>query len=211
MDILERLNELKNKINEASIAYYVNDNPIMDDYEYDMLMNELIDIETKNPELKTSDSPTNRIGGEVLTKFKKVNHEVKMMSLADAFSYDDKNNNTTNYVNRLFSPKELMDVTSSVNEIQINNYKDDNGFLAMKPDYIVAIDEITEDIEKESKRLNIPIVLIASSMEDSISYDESIHTYCNPIEGDYSVAKYTLERGITEREEKIRVKERFYR
>ena len=89
MDILERLNELKNKINEASIAYYVNDNPIMDDYEYDMLMNELIDIETKNPELKTSDSPTNRIGGEVLTKFKKVNHEVKMMSLADAFSYDE--------------------------------------------------------------------------------------------------------------------------
>ena len=129
----------------------------------------------------------------------------------DAFSYDDKNNNTTNYVNRLFSPKELMDVTSSVNEIQINNCKDDNDFLAMKPDYLVAIDEINEDIEKESKRLNIPIVLISSSMEDSISYDESFHTYCNPIESDYSVAKYTLERGITEREEKIRVKERFYR
>ena len=89
MEILERLEELKKKINEASVAYYVNDNPIMDDYEYDMLMNELIDIETKNPELKTFDSPTNRIGGEVLTKFKKVNHEVKMMSLADAFSYDE--------------------------------------------------------------------------------------------------------------------------
>ena len=89
MEILERLEELKKKINEASVAYYVNDNPIMDDYEYDMLMNELIDIETKHPELKTFDSPTNRIGGEVLTKFKKVNHEVKMMSLADAFSYDE--------------------------------------------------------------------------------------------------------------------------
>ena len=89
MDILTRINEIKEKINEASVAYYVNDNPIMDDYEYDMLMNELIDIETKHPELKTIDSPTNRIGGEVLTKFKKVNHEVKMMSLADAFSYDE--------------------------------------------------------------------------------------------------------------------------
>ena len=89
MDILTRINEIKEKINEASVAYYVNDNPIMEDYEYDMLMNELIDIETKHPELKTSDSPTNRIGGEVLTKFKKVNHEVKMMSLADAFSYDE--------------------------------------------------------------------------------------------------------------------------
>ena len=39
MEILERLEELKKKINEASVAYYVNDNPIMDDYEYDMLMN----------------------------------------------------------------------------------------------------------------------------------------------------------------------------
>lgn len=89
MDILERLNELKEKLNEASVAYYVNDNPIMSDYDYDMMMNELIDIETKHPELKTVDSPTNRIGGEILTKFKKVTHEVKMMSLADAFSYEE--------------------------------------------------------------------------------------------------------------------------
>jgi DNA ligase (NAD+) len=89
MDILERIKEIKEKLNEASVAYYVNDNPIMDDYEYDMLMEELIRLEEENPSLKTLDSPTQRIGGEVLSKFKKVTHQVKMMSLADAFSYDE--------------------------------------------------------------------------------------------------------------------------
>ena len=89
MDIQDRVNEIKEKLNEASVAYYVNDNPIMEDYEYDMLMDELIHIEEAHPELKTIDSPTQRIGGEVLSKFKKVTHQQKMMSLADAFSYDE--------------------------------------------------------------------------------------------------------------------------
>ncbi len=89
MTDLERINELKEKINKANDAYYVNDNPIMEDYEYDRLMDELIKLEEKNPELKTLDSPTNRIGGEVLSKFEKVNHKTKMASLADAFSYDE--------------------------------------------------------------------------------------------------------------------------
>ena len=89
MDIKKRIDELKEILNQASIDYYVNDNPKMEDYEYDRLMAELIDLEDKNPELKTPDSPTNRIGGEVLSKFEKVVHPNKMMSLADAFSYDE--------------------------------------------------------------------------------------------------------------------------
>lgn len=89
MDKALRVKELHEILNKASEAYYVYDNPIMDDYDYDMLMNELIKIEEENPELKTLDSPTNRIGGEVLTKFEKVTHKVKMASLADAFSYDE--------------------------------------------------------------------------------------------------------------------------
>ena len=86
---MSRIDELKEILNKASYQYYVLDNPIMEDYEYDRLMNELIKIEEANPELKTLDSPTNRIGGEVLTKFEKVKHEEKMMSLADAFSFDE--------------------------------------------------------------------------------------------------------------------------
>ncbi len=89
MDKSLRVKELHEILNKASEAYYVYDNPIMDDHDYDMLMNELIKIEEENPELKTKDSPTNRIGGEVLSKFEKVTHKVKMASLADAFSYDE--------------------------------------------------------------------------------------------------------------------------
>ena len=89
MDAKNRIEELKEILNQASIDYYVNDNPKMEDYEYDRLMAELIDLEEKNPDLKTPDSPTNRIGGEVLSKFEKVVHPNKMMSLADAFSYDE--------------------------------------------------------------------------------------------------------------------------
>ena len=89
MDKKTRINELKQILNKASYEYYVLDKPTMEDYEYDKLMEELIKIETENPELKTIDSPTNKIGGEVLSKFEKVIHSSKMMSLSDAFSYDD--------------------------------------------------------------------------------------------------------------------------
>ena len=89
MDVISRINELKEILNKASEAYYVNDKPFMEDYEYDRLMEELIKIENEHPELRTPDSPTNRIGGEVLSKFEKVTHSVKMASLSDAFDYDE--------------------------------------------------------------------------------------------------------------------------
>lgn len=89
MDLLERVNELKKKINRASYEYYTLDAPTISDYEYDMMMKELTDIEAAHPELVTPDSPTARIGGEILSKFEKVHHDTEMKSLADIFSYDE--------------------------------------------------------------------------------------------------------------------------
>ncbi len=89
MDAKKRVAELKEILNKASYEYYVMDNPTLEDYEYDRLMAELIQIENEHPELKTLDSPTCKIGGEVLTKFEKVVHTSKMMSLSDAFSEEE--------------------------------------------------------------------------------------------------------------------------
>lgn len=89
MNLQDRINEIKEILNKASYEYYVLDQPTIEDYEYDQLMSELIKIENEHPELKTSDSPTNKIGGEVLSKFEKVEHSSKMMSLSDAFNYEE--------------------------------------------------------------------------------------------------------------------------
>ena len=89
MDIEKRIEELKALINKANYEYYTLDNPTISDYDYDMAMAELISLEEKYPNLKTKDSPTNRIGGEVLDKFQKVTHTREMKSLADLFSYDE--------------------------------------------------------------------------------------------------------------------------
>ena len=89
MNLQDRINEIKEILNKASYEYYVLDQQTIEDYEYDQLMSELIKIENEHPELKTSDSPTNKIGGEVLSKFEKVEHSSKMMSLSDAFNYEE--------------------------------------------------------------------------------------------------------------------------
>ncbi len=89
MSAKERIQELKNKINKANYEYYVSDNPSISDFEYDMMMAELIRLEEENPEYKTLDSPTLRVGGVALDKFRKVVHEKEMKSLSDLFSYEE--------------------------------------------------------------------------------------------------------------------------
>ena len=85
----ERMEELVKILDKANNDYYVLDNPTMEDYEYDRLMVELTNLELKYPEFKNPNSPTSRVGGEPLKKFESVTHEVPMMSLADAFSYEE--------------------------------------------------------------------------------------------------------------------------
>ncbi|MCR5786938.1 MAG: NAD-dependent DNA ligase LigA [Acholeplasmatales bacterium] len=89
MNDLERMKELTSILEKASYDYYVLDNPTMEDYEYDRLLVELEELEKKYPEHKDPNSPTSRVGGEVLTKFESVTHEIPMMSLADAFSFEE--------------------------------------------------------------------------------------------------------------------------
>ncbi len=85
----QRIDELIKIINKASEEYYTNDNPTITDQEYDDYYHELEKLEQQYPELIREDSPTKRVGGKIIDEFKKVSHEVPMMSLGDIFSEDE--------------------------------------------------------------------------------------------------------------------------
>lgn len=92
MDIREaekRAEELRRLLNQYNYEYHVLDRPSVTDQEYDRLMQELIALEEKFPELVTPNSPTQRVGGEVLAGFQKVVHRVPMLSLSNAFNEGD--------------------------------------------------------------------------------------------------------------------------
>jgi len=84
-----RAKELRDSLNYHSHKYYVEDNPEIGDYEYDMLQRELAAIEKEYPELITPDSPTQRVGGSADGMFEPVVHSVPLESLQDAFSTDE--------------------------------------------------------------------------------------------------------------------------
>ena len=83
--VLQRLEELKESLHYHAVRYYVEDNPEIPDAEYDRMMRELLDIEAEYPELVTVDSPSQRVGGQPLSEFSQVTHEVPMLSLDNAF------------------------------------------------------------------------------------------------------------------------------
>lgn len=91
MDPKEKVRELTALLTEANYRYYVLDDPTMPDFEYDRLLRELEELEKAYPELADANSPTKRVGGEVLSQFEKVTHAVPLMSLQDVFSMEELN------------------------------------------------------------------------------------------------------------------------
>ncbi|RAL21490.1 NAD-dependent DNA ligase LigA [Thermoflavimicrobium daqui] len=85
----ERAHELRELINEHNHRYYVLDDPIVSDAQYDNWMKELVRLEEQHPELVTPDSPTQRVGGDPLPFFQKVEHTSPMLSLGNAFNEED--------------------------------------------------------------------------------------------------------------------------
>lgn len=84
-----KVNELRSLLNQYGYEYYVLDKPTVPDAVYDRLMQELLEIEASFPELKTPDSPSVRVGGQVLDLFEKVEHRTSMLSLGNAFNEQD--------------------------------------------------------------------------------------------------------------------------
>ena len=84
-----RIIELVRQLNQYAHEYYVQDRPTVEDFVYDKLYQELVDLEAKHPSLIQEDSPTQRVGGIVSAGFEKVTHEIPLYSLNDAFSETD--------------------------------------------------------------------------------------------------------------------------
>ncbi len=105
MDVLKRIKELTKIINQANIDYHTYDNPTISDYQYDMFLKELIELELQYPEHKQPNSPTDKVGGVILDRFQKVTHDIPMTSLANAFDF-----------------QELEDFYNRVNK-EINNFE----------------------------------------------------------------------------------------
>ena len=86
---MDRMNEIIELLNKYAYEYYTLDKPSVEDAEYDRLMQELIRIESSHPEWVRLDSPTRKIGGEVISEFEKVTHRVPMMSLGNVFNEEE--------------------------------------------------------------------------------------------------------------------------
>ena len=87
MDPKARILQLTKLLNDANHRYYVLDDPTMPDFEYDRLLRELEELEAAHPELALPESPTKRVGGEALSKFEKVTHDVPLMRTSSVLSF----------------------------------------------------------------------------------------------------------------------------
>ena len=118
----ERIEELRKQVEYHAKKYYDDDKPEISDFEYDMLMVELRNLEKKYPEFKSSDSLTQKVGGHVKEGFKKVTHEVPLQSLQDVFSL-----------------AEVEDYIEKINEkAKENDIKDTNYVVETKIDGLSA-------------------------------------------------------------------------
>ncbi|MBE6698254.1 MAG: NAD-dependent DNA ligase LigA [Ruminococcaceae bacterium] len=107
-EIFQKISQLRREVAHHAKLYYVDDAPVISDYDYDRMFYELLALEEAHPEYFDPASPTQRVGGKPLDKFNKVTHRVRMDSLSDVFSYEE----LTDFVTRVHA--ELPDAQFSV-------------------------------------------------------------------------------------------------
>ena len=108
MNIKEKIFQLRKKLNEHNISYYVNDNPTISDSEYDELLNQLFLLEKKHPKYISKISPTQRVGAPPLKNFETIQHSLPMLSLANAMDEEDIIN-FDNQVSKFLNTKEKIE------------------------------------------------------------------------------------------------------
>jgi len=89
MDVLAQITALRNELNEHNYQYYVLDNPIVSDFEFDVKLKNLQELETAHPEFFDENSPTQRVGGSITKNFETVVHQNRMYSLENSYSREE--------------------------------------------------------------------------------------------------------------------------
>jgi DNA ligase (NAD+) len=89
MDEKQRIEQLRKELHEHNYRYYVLNQPVIGDQEFDFLMHELQDLEARHPELYDANSPTQRVGSDISTDFRQVKHRYPMLSLANTYNEED--------------------------------------------------------------------------------------------------------------------------
>jgi len=89
MSIGKEIQKIRGEIRKHDYNYYIKNNPVISDFEYDRLMLKLRELENENPEFITTDSPTQRVSGQPVEGFKSVRHAVPMLSMDNTYSFED--------------------------------------------------------------------------------------------------------------------------
>lgn len=89
LDIHQKINQLSKELEEHNYRYYILSNPIISDYQFDMMMKELQELEEKHPEFASPNSPTKRVGGDITKEFNTVKHRYPMLSLSNSYSKEE--------------------------------------------------------------------------------------------------------------------------
>ena len=89
MGIKEQIEKLRDELHKHNHRYYIEDAPVISDYEFDMLLKELENLESLHPEYAHPNSPTSRVGGNVTKSFSSVNHRYPMLSLSNTYSLEE--------------------------------------------------------------------------------------------------------------------------
>ena len=89
MSTKKQIEELREKLNHYNYAYYVENNPVVSDFEFDQMLRQLQDLELQHPEFADPNSPTARVGSDLTNSFESVDHAFPMLSLSNTYSFDE--------------------------------------------------------------------------------------------------------------------------
>lgn len=158
-DIQKRIEELRSLINKANYEYYVLDNSTLSDQEFDKFLRELENLEMEYPEFDSPTSPTKKVGGEVIERFKKVRHKLPMLSLPDVFDAIEIEDFNNRILKENVDPTYVCEYKIDGLSVSLHYEKGELIFAATRGDGITG-EDITHNVKTIKSvplKLNQPI------------------------------------------------------